>query len=73
MPKLPIIKGKELAKKLTKLGFVEYRQRGSHLVMVNETTNKQVVIPIHNKPLKKGTLAAIIRQANLTIEEIIKA
>ena len=70
MPKLPVIKPKELVKVLKKLGFVEYRQKGSHLIMVLEIKNKQVVIPMHNKPLKKGTLASILRQADVSVDEI---
>jgi predicted RNA binding protein YcfA (HicA-like mRNA interferase family) len=30
MPKVPILKPREVAAKLTKLGFVQVRQRGSH-------------------------------------------
>lgn len=71
MPKLPIVKPKELVKVLKKLGFVEYRQKGSHLVLVHEERNKQVVVPIHNKPLKKGTLAGILRQAEISVEVLI--
>jgi len=70
MPKLPIVKPRELVKSLKKLGFVEFRQKGSHLILVNESKNKQVVVPMHNKPLKKGTLASILRQAELRIEEL---
>jgi predicted RNA binding protein YcfA (HicA-like mRNA interferase family) len=37
---------------------------------VNEEKNKQVIVPIHNKPLKKGTLAAILRQAEIQIDNL---
>ena len=70
MPKFPGIKPKELIKKLKKLGFHEHRQKGSHLIMIHEGRNKQVTIPIHNKSLKKGTLAAILRQLELGIDEL---
>ena len=33
MPKLPRIKGKDCCKALSRLGFSEVRQRGSHVVM----------------------------------------
>lgn len=71
MPKLPVIRPKELVRILSKLGFVEKRQRGSHLILVNETKNKQITIPMHNKPLKRGTLAAILRQGDIPIEELL--
>jgi len=70
MPKLPVMKPRELVKALQKLGFKEYRQKGSHLIMVNENSNKQVVIPIHNKDLKTGTLAAILRHAEIDISKL---
>lgn len=70
MPKLPIIKPNELVRSLKKLGFVEKRQKGSHLIMVHETKNKQITIPIHNKPLKKGTLSAILRQGEISINDL---
>ncbi|VVB56228.1 HicA toxin of bacterial toxin-antitoxin [uncultured archaeon] len=31
MPKLPVISGKELITALKKVGFVEVRQKGSHI------------------------------------------
>jgi len=70
MSKLPVLKPKELVKKLTKLGFHKFRQKGSHLIMLNKEEKIQVVIPMHNKELKKGTLAAILRQAGVKIEEL---
>ena len=72
MPKLPVLKPKDLVKILKKLGFLEHRQKGSHLILINELKNLQVVVPIHNQALKKGTLAAIIRQAQLNVEDILK-
>lgn len=70
MPKLPVIRPRELVRALKKLGFLEKRQKGSHLIMVHEEKNKQVVIPIHNRPLKKGTLAAILRQTEIRPEDL---
>lgn len=70
MPKLPVLRPKELVRALKKLGFLEKRQKGSHLIMLHEGKNKQIVIPIHNKPLKKGTLSAILRQAEISPEDL---
>ena len=70
MPKLPVMRPQELVRALKKLGFLEKRQKGSHLIMVHEVKNKQITIPIHNKPLKKGTLAAILRQGEIRIEDL---
>lgn len=70
MPKLPVMRPRELIRALKKLGFLEVRQKGSHLIMVNESENKQLTIPVHNKPLKKGTLASILRQGEISVEDL---
>lgn len=70
MPKFPVLRPRELVRVLKKLGFLEKRQKGSHLIMVHDAKNKQITIPIHNKPLKKGTLAAILRQGEIRIDDL---
>lgn len=70
MNKLPVLKPKEIAKPLEKAGFSFIRQKGSHRIYVKG--NIGVVIPWHNKDLKKGTLRHIIKQAGLTTEEFLK-
>lgn len=70
MPKLPVIRPRELVQALKKLGFFEIRQKGSHLILLHEGKNKQIVIPMHNKPLKKGTLGAILRQADIGVDDL---
>jgi YcfA-like protein. len=32
----------------------------------------QPVVPLHNKDLAKGTLRAIVRQLDLTVDEFVK-
>ncbi len=70
MPKLPQVRPRELVRTLKKLGFFEYRQKGSHLSMIHPAKQRVITIPMHSRPLKKGTLAAILRQAGLAIEDI---
>ena len=53
---------------LERLGFVQVRQRGSHVVM--RRGGAGTVVPLH-KELKTGTLAGIIRQAGLTQDEFL--
>ena len=67
---LPSIKPKEVEKALLKIGFVFHRQKGSHKIYVKD--DYLVVIPIHNKDLKKGTLLNIIKGTGLTVEEFLK-
>lgn len=70
--KLPAVKPKQIVKVLKKFGFIERRQTGSHLILSNPYDNKIVPIPIHAKELKKGTLFSILRQAEITKEELKK-
>ncbi|MDP2951511.1 MAG: type II toxin-antitoxin system HicA family toxin [bacterium] len=74
MPKLPILKVKQLLKALKKLGFFEHRQRGtSHLIMADQN-GKRTTVPVHsNKDIPTGTLKAILRDLNISTETLIKA
>ena len=70
MPKLPLLSGAEVIRALERLGFEQARQRGSHVVLRRNSVG--CVVPLH-KELKTGTLAGIIRQAQLSQEEFLKA
>lgn len=70
MSKLPVVSGAECIKVLEKIEFSVVRQRGSHIVLVKEQPKTTVIVPNH-KELDRGTLRAIIRQANLTVDEFI--
>lgn len=71
MTKLPSISGKDCCDALLKSGFIFKRQIGSHLILRKEHPFAQVVVPNH-KELDRGTLRAIIRQSNLSVDEFIK-
>ena len=62
------VNGAEAARALRRLGFLELRQTGSHLILRKE--NRTIVVPQH-KPLKPGTLKGIIEQAGLTLEQFM--
>ncbi len=70
MSKLPVISGAECIKALEKVGFVIYRQRGSHITLIRKSPSAQTTIPNHNE-LDRGTLRAIIRQTGLTVEDFV--
>ena len=69
--KLPRATGREVIKALSKAGFAADRQRGSHVRLVRLDGGKvrKVTVPAHSKPLKKGTLLRIIKDAGLTKEQ----
>ena len=70
MPKLPRVSGAEAQRALERLGFQKVRQSGSHVVMKRES--KGCVLPMHSE-LKTGTLAGVLRQAEVSTEEFIFA
>ena len=73
--KLPVVSGKQAIKALNKIGFVATSQQGSHVKLLKRIDGDaiQIVIPVHgNKPLKKGLLSAVIKDASLTVEEFTK-
>lgn len=70
MSQLPRISGRECAKALEKAGFYFKRQHGSHMILRRDDPFAQIVVPDH-KELDRGTLRAIIRQANLNVDEFV--
>ncbi len=51
-------------------GWYEDHQRGSHLYLLHPTTPKRVTVSLHaTKTLKPATLASILDDAGLTMEE----
>jgi predicted RNA binding protein YcfA (HicA-like mRNA interferase family) len=54
---------------LKRMGFLQLRQRGSHVVL--RRGPQGCVVPMHRE-LKVGTLAGVLRQAGIDAEEFIK-
>ncbi|EEB74034.1 type II toxin-antitoxin system HicA family toxin [Thermococcus sp. AM4] len=75
MSKLPRLSGEEVVKVLTKkFGFEVSRQKGSHVVLVKYVDGRKIgtVVPLH-KELKAGTLIGVLRLAQISREDFIKA
>lgn len=70
MPSLPHLSGAEIQRALERLGFHKARQSGSHVVMKRDA--KGCVVPMHGE-VKIGTLAGLLRQAEVTPEEFMLA
>lgn len=70
MGKLPTIKPRELIKKLEKLGFILQRTSGSHMIFKHPKTGLRANIPFHLREIPKGTLLAILRESQISKEEI---
>jgi predicted RNA binding protein YcfA (HicA-like mRNA interferase family) len=54
-------------------GFAQVRQRGSHVVLKKQTPEGDVgcVVPLHHE-LSPGTLHSILRQAGVTVDELVQ-
>ena len=71
MPKLPVLKGKELIRVLIKLGFFEYHRVGSH-AQFKHNDGRRITVPVHGgKDIMTGTLRGIINDLGMSVEEFI--
>jgi predicted RNA binding protein YcfA (HicA-like mRNA interferase family) len=71
--KIPVVTGSELVRILEKIGFVQKRQKGSHLHLFRESDRRRVTVPVHRgKDIPTGTFKAILKDADLTVEELRK-
>lgn len=75
MPKLPVLSSKEVIRILQIAGF-EYapkRGKGSHAAFIKRDRERtRLVIVPHRKEIPKGTLLAILDQAGLTKEDLLR-
>ena len=71
--KTPVLSGKEMMKILSKEGFKVVGRRGSHIRMKKSTEprNLVMIIPDH-KELAIGTFHAILRQADMSLEDFMQ-
>lgn len=67
MPKLPILKPRQVIAALEKAGFRQVRQKGSHVQL--KRGNLLVTVPNHPGDLNPNVLKSILRQAQLSLEE----
>ena len=68
--KLPAVTPKQLIRALEKSGWQVDRIRGSHHVLVHPEQRRALVVPVHNRDLQAGTLAAILRNAGISRDEL---
>ena len=72
MSKLPAVRPSDLARVARRLGFELDRQKGSHAIYYRTSDRQRVVIPMHNRDLKPGTLHGLIEDLGLSREEFIE-
>ncbi len=73
MAKLPVLRGDKVLKAFSKAGWVVVRQKGSHVIMIKKNLDITLSVPVHkSKPVKRGTLRDLIKDADLTVEDFLK-
>lgn len=66
MGKLRILSGKQVCDILSRHGFLEVRQRGSHIIMQKQFPDTTLTVPVPNHTeLRMGPLQSIIRQCGV--------
>ena len=72
MPKLPPVTGPLAIVAFGRAGFRLDRVKSSHHILVREGWPNVLSVPVHgNRPVAKGTLRSLIRDAGLTVAEFI--
>jgi predicted RNA binding protein YcfA (HicA-like mRNA interferase family) len=69
--RIPTLTSRELISILKKRGFVLDRQSGSHAVFIHPD-GRRTTVPIHGKrDLGKGLLRQIMRDVDLSVEDLL--
>jgi predicted RNA binding protein YcfA (HicA-like mRNA interferase family) len=72
MTRLPRLKGKEVVRILGRIGFQVVRTRGSHVFLRHED-GRVTTVPVHSgEVLGPGLLRSILRDVEMTIDELLK-
>ena len=68
---LPRITCSQLVQVLKRAGFEEQRQKGSHVTLKRYSDGRRTTVPIHKgHEVPIGTLKAILRDANISNEQL---
>lgn len=71
MPRMPVVKSKELVRVLNRLGFIISNQVGSH-AQFKHPDGRRVTISIHTgQEVKRKTFRGIIADLGITMEEFV--
>ncbi|OUL37319.1 hypothetical protein BV372_02670 [Nostoc sp. T09] len=80
MPKLPRVPASEVIRALERLGFIQMRQRGSHIILKKQIIDENqdvveigCVVPLHKKTVAVGTLKSILNQAGVSVEKFLES
>jgi predicted RNA binding protein YcfA (HicA-like mRNA interferase family) len=70
MSKVPSLPYDRIIRALQRDGWVAVRQKGSHVRLVKHTSTEtlKLTVPAH-RPVKRSTLAHILKQARLSVDD----
>ena len=69
-PALPSVTGREVVKALLAVGFQQVSVKGSHFKLAHPD-GRRTIVPMHGgRDLPRGTVASILRQADLRATEL---
>ena len=70
---LPAVTSRRLIAALQRGGYFVHHTSGSHVVLKHPARPAiRVVVPQHGGDIKRGTLHSILRQAELTVDELME-
>jgi predicted RNA binding protein YcfA (HicA-like mRNA interferase family) len=72
MPKLPPSSPDDVVRVAKRIGFAFDRQKGSHAVYIRAADGSRIVIPMHRKELKTGTLRGLVSDMKVSVERYIE-
>lgn len=69
---LPAVTGDDVLRALKRAGFHVHHVKGSHHSLRHPAKPAlRVVVPVHRRDIARGTLRAILKQAELSAEEFL--
>ena len=73
MPRIPVIKARQVVKVLKKKGFLHQHTQGSHFIFYHPEKKTIVSVPVHKgRDLGRGITLAILEDAKISIDEFLK-
>jgi len=70
--KLPALRAERIVRSLVACGLTVVRQRGSHVILTKPGLERPVVVPQHRRELPPHTIAKILSQADVPLEEFLE-
>ncbi len=73
MPRLPVVRAREVIGVLQRLGFQRMRQRGSHVIM-RSSDGRTAVVPDHGgRDLHPNMTYKILKNAQVSVDDFLAA